>query len=132
MMSTTRTRRPRLETVRRRLDRWRQTRAHPRMPLPPRLWTAAMALVAEHGLYGTARALQLDYGTLKRHVDATGGPARGRVPAGFVELSTPPPAAHDGWLLEVEGARSTVRCRLHGVAITDLAHFTRLVVGPEA
>ena len=86
----------------------------------------------EHGLYGTARALQLDYGTLKRHVEATGGATRASVSAGFVELSAPSPAGHDTWLLEIAGARTTVRCRLNGVAITDVAHFTRLVVGTEA
>ncbi len=74
MISTTRTPRPRLDTVRRRLDRWRQTRPRARAPLPPHLWAAAVALVPEHGLYGTARALHLDYGTLKAHVEATGEP----------------------------------------------------------
>jgi hypothetical protein len=54
MISTTRTRRPRLETVQRRLDRWRARRPYVRAPLPPRLWKAALALVSEHGLYGAS------------------------------------------------------------------------------
>jgi hypothetical protein len=108
MISTTRTRRPRLDTVRRRLDRWRQTRPHARAPLRPRLWAAAVPLVPEHGLYGSARALHLDYGTLKWHVDASGERTRASVPFGFVEVSTPRPPVHDSWLIEVEGERTTV------------------------
>ena len=128
MISTLRMRRPRLETVCRRLDRWRQRRPHARAPLPRGLWAAAVALVPEHGLYGTARELHLDYGTLKRHVEGRGDPVRADVRAGFVELATPPPV-RDTWLIEIEGVRGTVRVRLNGLALTDLADFTRLVVG---
>ena len=131
MISTSRHRRPRLETVCRRLDRWRQRRPHARAPLPPRLWAAAVALVPEHGLYSTARALRLDYGTLKRHVEATGPQTRG-VPSGFVEVSTPPVPVCDSWLIEVERERTTVRVRVNGLALTDLADFTRRVVGGGA
>ena len=129
MIPTTRTRRPRLETVRRRLDRWRQIRPHPRAPVPPRLWVAAVALVAEHGLYATARALHLDYGALKQHVHAPSDQARGRVPSKFLELPGPPPPVRDACVIEIEGPRSTVRLRLNGLALTELADFTRMVVG---
>ena len=130
MISTIRRRRARLETVRRRLDRWRQKRPHARAPLPPRLWAAAVALVSEHGLYGTARALHLDYGALKQHVDATDRDERVHATSAFVEL--PSPSDRDACVIEVEGARTTVRLRLKGLALTDLAEFTRLVVGPAA
>jgi hypothetical protein len=129
MISTTRTRRPRLETVQRRVDRWRESRPHARAPLPPHLWKAAVALVSEHGLYGTARALHLDYGTLKRHVGAIDRDERDQMPSSFIEL--PPPADH-AYVIEVEGVHTTVRVRLNGVALTDLAAWTRLVVGPAA
>ncbi len=132
MISTTRTRRPRLETVRRRIDRWRQTRPHARAPLPPRLWAAAVALVSEHGLYGTARALRLGYGALKQHVEATGGQARGRRRSEFLEIPVPPAPARDNWSIEIEGSGTTVRLHLNGLALTDLAAFTRLVVGTAA
>ena len=126
MVSTTRRRPPRIETVRRRLDRWRQTRRHARAPLPPRLWAAAVALVPEHGVYGTAQTLGLSYGALKQHV----GPDRQAgepLPAAFVEL--PRPLGHEAWVIEVAGARTTVRLRLQGLTLTDLAEFTRLVAG---
>lgn len=131
MISTTRTRRPRLETVRRRLDRWRLRRPYARAPLPARLWAAAVALVAEHGLYGTARALHLDYGALKRHVEASGDQTRVGVPARFVELPARSPG-EDGWVIEFEGPGTTVRLRLNGLALTDLAEFTRRVIGTGA
>jgi len=126
MISTTRRRPPRIETVRRRLDRWRQTRRHPRAPLPPRLWAAAMALVPEHGVYGTARTLGLSYGALKQHVDGPDRPAGAHLPA-FVEL--PRPLGHDACVIEVAGAGTTVRLRLNGLTLTDLAELTRLVAG---
>ena len=130
MIGTARTRRPRLETVRRRLNRWRQRRPHARAPLPPRLWAAAVALVPEHGLYGTARALHLDYGALKAHVEATGEPER--VASGFVELPAPIPLPSDRCILEIAGAGTTVRVRLNGLALPALAAFARLVVGADA
>ena len=131
MMATSRARRPRLETVRRRLDRWRRTRPHARAPLPPGLWAAAVALVSKHGLYGTARALRLSYGALKQHVvDAPDRQAGDRVTADFVELPRRP--GYDACVIEVSGARTTMRLRLNGLTLTELAEFTRLVVGTAA
>jgi hypothetical protein len=129
MISTSRRRRPRLEAVRRQFDRWRQTRAHPRAPLPRRLWAAAVALVPEHGVYGTARVLGVSYGALKQHVDRHTDEPRERPRAQFVELLPPAPAA-DGYVIDIEGAAgTTVRVQLHGVVLSELAEFTRLVVG---
>ena len=78
--------------------------------LPPRLWAAAVALVLEDGLYGTARALHLDYATLKRHVSGRGDQVRASGPSGFVELATTPPAsACTLWLMEIEGGGDRAR-----------------------
>lgn len=132
MISTSGRRRARLETVRRRLDRWRQKRPHARAPLPPRLWAAAVALVSEHGLYGTARGLHLSYGALKQHVQATDSQVRGRVAAEFLELPLSPTRTSDAWPIEIQGAHATVRLQLNGLALTDLAEFSRLVIGTGA
>jgi len=126
MISPGRTRRSRLETVRRRLDRWRQTRRHVRAPLPPRLWAAAVALVPEQGLYGTARALGVSYGALKRHVERHDRDERARPLVRFVEL---PPVAAETSVIEIEGAGTTVRLRVHGLALSDLAAFARQLAG---
>jgi len=123
MVSAARTRRPRLETVRQRIDRWRQTRGHARAPLPRRLWAGAVALVPEHGLYGTARALGVSYGALKRHVDQQEAP-RARATARFVELR--PPVVADACVIEIAGA-VTVRVRLNGLSLPEVADFARRV-----
>ena len=57
----------RLETGRRRFERWRRTRTgHSRIPDP--LWTSAVKLAGAYGLCRTARTLGLDYNALKRRV----------------------------------------------------------------
>jgi hypothetical protein len=73
-----------LETTRRRIARWRETRAYRGAAMPAALWTAAIALAQRHGLYTTARALHLDYGSLKKRVDAAD--ARRETAPAFVEL----------------------------------------------
>jgi hypothetical protein len=54
---------PRLSQLRRRIERWRWTRAK-RAPMPPELWTAATELARELGAYRVARALGIGYGSL--------------------------------------------------------------------
>lgn len=50
-----------------------------RLPIPEPLWAAAVELAREHGILHTAKALRLEYGKLKRWVDAPGPVAKGRV-----------------------------------------------------
>jgi len=70
-----------LERIRRRLERWRRTRRG-RDRIPEELWGLAVAAVGTYGLNKTARALGLDYYSLKRRVESAaddpGGPARRR------------------------------------------------------
>ena len=86
MIRTTSRRPLDLTAVRGRLDRWRRTRAHPRSPIPTALWADAVALARQQGLYPTARALHLDYGGLKAHVEAAEARGRGDRPT-FVEVA---------------------------------------------
>ena len=59
----------RLEAVRRRFERWRRTRRPPsRIPDP--LWVVAVKLVGRYGIHRTARALRVDYYSLKKRVTA--------------------------------------------------------------
>ena len=128
MVTTTSGRPLRLAQVRHQLERWRRTRPHRRAPIPESLWAAAVALVPQRGLYGTARGLRLDYGNLKRHVEAAD---RAGVPAGFVELPSAAPV-RDACVLALEGPRATVRLRLTGVAIAEIAHLARMMAGADA
>jgi hypothetical protein len=75
----------RLEQVRRRVEDWRRTRGRLGR-MPEELWGAAVELAREHGAYGTARGLGINYGTLRKRMGArlkrSAGPR-----SEFVELS---------------------------------------------
>ena len=58
-----------LESTRRRFDHWRQTRQG-RSRIPEALWASAVKAAGRHGLHPTARALRLDYYSLKKRVEA--------------------------------------------------------------
>ena len=79
----------RVKQVRGRIEQWRRTRAK-RSPMPEPLWEAAVRLAQADGVYPIARALQVNYQTLKCRV-AVASNGGSRTPAGFVEL-TPMPA----------------------------------------
>jgi len=69
-----------------RLQRWRSTRK-PRAPIPEKVWAGAVEAARQHGLFQTAQVLRLEYGKLKRRVDAAGPDAQRKVPpSAFVEM----------------------------------------------
>jgi hypothetical protein len=120
-----------LERVRRRLERWRRTRAHLRALIPKNIWAGAVALARQHGLYQAARALPINDGGLKQHLEAadrTDSSAR----SGFVELRPMNPPATGDVVIEVEGPRTTVRLRLPGVELPDLVRLSRALAGVDA
>jgi hypothetical protein len=78
-----------VKQVRGRIEQWRRTRAK-RSPMPEPLWEAAVRLAQADGIYPIARALRVNYQTLKCRV-AVASSGGSRTPAGFVEL-TPIPA----------------------------------------
>jgi hypothetical protein len=128
MIRTQSPRRLDLTGVRRRLDRWRRTRAHPRSPIPTALWAKAVALAREQGLYRTARALHLDYGGLKAQVeaaDARGGAGRPT----FVEVTGSTLTELRPCVIELTGPGGTVRLQVPGLALADLATLTRTLAG---
>ena len=130
-----------LKRIQRRLARWRQTRCG-RDRIPEGLWGLAVQAVSTHGLNKTARALGLDYYSLKKRVaaagDPTGGSAKGRglevFPAArFVELASGVaelvPARSSGvpaCVLEFERAGGAkLRVQLQSVAVADLVALGR-------
>ena len=132
-MRTTKSSRPlSLERVRRRLERWRRTRTHRGAPIPKSIWASAVALARQQGLYRTARALPIDYGGLKQHLESADRKVGSGAQSGFVELTPIAPPAYDGCVIEIEGPRTTVRIRLHGVGVSDLAQLSRGIVGVDA
>jgi len=125
---------PRIQGVRRRLERWRQTRPHQRAPFPKRVWAAAVMLAREHGLYQTARALRISYGALKEHVERANRVDPGTRRPTFVELAPPPvPVGHvSECVIELDAPRGTTRVRVSGVAVADLVALARALGGSEA
>ena len=121
-----------IERVRRHLERWRRTRAHPRAPIPESIWAAAVALARQQGLYQTARALPIDYGALKQHLKAADRAVGAGARSGFVELRAMDPPTCDDCVIEVDGPRTTVRVRLHGVGLPDVARLSRAIAGVDA
>jgi hypothetical protein len=115
--------------------------------MPEGLWARATALARRHGTYTIARGLPVDYGSLKRRVEAIaavdagtvgeaidGGDSSGDlVPAGFIEI--PPVALPEatGTVIELarpDGARMVVR--LSGEASLDLAALALAFCGGGA
>ena len=137
-MSTKRTRDlpARLKDLRRRFERWRRThQARARIPEP--LWSAAVKMANRYGIHRTAKALRLDYYSVKKRVEQKAGGA-GEVPkegatATFLEL---PSSLRDGScectgeLEDSVGAK--MRVHLKGSAAPDLAALSRSFWNPAS
>lgn len=122
----------RMHSVRQRLERWRRTRASARAPIPAALWAAAVRLARQHGLYRTARALRLDYGGLKAHVDRTDGVDAAAGQPTFVELAPVTARPVSECVIEFAASRGTTRLRVSGLALVDLVALTRALGGSDA
>ncbi len=109
-----------------RLEHWRQQH-RPRARISEELWCQAAELARSHGINRTARALRLDYYSLKKHLAATARSAE-RLPE-FVEfLPGRPPASQPECLIEIDdpgGAK--LRIHLQGGNLPDVAALTPLV-----
>lgn len=108
-----------------RVDHWRKTREKAGR-MPEDLWDVAVRVARKRGINAVAKALNLDYYSLKRHVKASGG-ARSRKPArarrsapkkkpapAFVAVDVTPPETMPECVLELVGPRGvkmTVRLR---------------------
>ena len=58
-----------MRRVCRRFERWRKGHKA-RLPIPEALWSAAAEAAREHGVFRASKALHLEYGKLKRMVEA--------------------------------------------------------------
>ena len=98
--------------------------------MPAALWTAAIALARQHGLYTTARTLRVDYGSLKKRRDAAGA---GRVPApAFIELPAARPSGLGPCVIDLEVRRGgRMRIEVTGVTMADLVTLTQVAWGRD-
>ena len=85
------------------VEQWRATHP-PRSKLPNALWESAAAAAKQVGVYTAAKALRLDYGSLKKRVLGSGPPRRKHKPPAFVELIAPPVARVEDYVVEFESA----------------------------
>ena len=121
-----------MEKVRRRLERWRSTRAYRRSPIPSALWAAAVTVARRHGLYPAARTLRLDYTTLKKHLHAADDRVPAAASATFVELAPLPVPTHAcDCVIEIEAPRGG-RMRVQVKGMPDLVALSRVVWSGEA
>jgi len=127
MTAQTDTKRVAMEEVRRRFEHWRSTHAR-RARLPEPLWGEAVALARTQGLFQTARALRLDYASLKRRLQAD----RPSAAPAFVELLAPA-ANLSECVVELEGRRGgRMRLQWKAAAPPDLIGLSRILWGGEA
>lgn len=76
-----------------RVERWRQERAHARVPVPEELWNAAVEVARREGVHATAKALRFDYYGLKARLEgaSTSADAPKQGSTAFVEVAVPSP-----------------------------------------
>jgi hypothetical protein len=130
-----------MQKVLSRFERWRSAHTG-RWPIPKRLWTAAVALAAEHGVFQTAKALRLDYSKLKQLLESSGAVKRlgetksaglksrriqSEAAPAFMELLASPTAAPavSECQIELEGRRGKMRIHWKGTAAPDLGGLGR-------
>ncbi len=111
-----------LERVQYRFELWRKTRKRC-SPIPETLWASAVELVREHGLHRTARALRLNYYSLKERLPSVEGTScRSQNKATFVELLPPGASGFSACTIEMENAQGgKMKIHLQGLGTPDLA-----------
>lgn len=116
-----------MRRVCRRFERWRNGHKA-RLPIPEALWAAAAEAARSHGVFRASKALRLEYGKLKRMVEAGAVPARPTMaPATFLELVPPQAAGLAECLIELEGPRGKMRIQWKGDTAPDLVALSRIV-----
>jgi len=114
-----------MQRICRRFERWRRSHRG-RLPIPEGLWASAAAVAREHGVFRTAKVLRLEYGKLKRMVEAApGSPQPVTATTGFLELM-PQPIGVSDCLIEVEGPGGKMRLQWKGATASDLAGLIRV------
>lgn len=105
---------PQIQALRQRLDRWRET-SKPGMRIPDSLWSGAVDLAREFGVHRTAKALRLNYDTLKKRLAETSPDTDGTASSersAFVELFTAQQVSNHRCLVELENPHGA-KMRIH-------------------
>src|SRR2546425_11811395 len=112
---------PEIEEAQLQFENWRCERKRGQR-IPVNLWGTAVELAKQHGIWSTARALNLDYNRLKRRVG--NGDGDDVKSGGFVEL-IPQGAMLCACIVEMEDGRGArMRIELKGAA-ADVTALSR-------
>ena len=118
-----------LSQARHQHDLWRIQQPNKRTRLPKEFWRKAVVLAKEHGLNKTARALNVKYDSLRKHLHEAGAAEESSVKPepDFIELLpgavTPGGVAkpHVECMIEwAEGSNATVRMHIKGAGVSEL------------
>jgi hypothetical protein len=124
---------PRLLAAQRQFSHWRRTRKVGSR-IPDRLWVRAVKLAQAYGMHRTAKALGLDYSSLRKRVESASPSAVGGSPtaARFLELPSPVGLCLPECVLELEDVQGAkMRIHFKGIEAPDLAALTRSLWGIE-
>jgi len=126
-----------LSAARQQFDQWR-SRHRKRTRLPEELWRQAAVLAQRHGLNKTARALGLEYYSLKKHLDemTTEEVIPAKAEPDFIELlggvMTPTPGLIECTIEWADGGGSTLRMHIKGADLSELASLAGVFRGSQA
>jgi transposase len=114
-----------LERVRQRFEHWRRTHRG-RSRISDSLWAAAVKAARSHGICRTAKALRVDYYSLKERLEQASAGTQGLSQANFLELPPLAPASLGECTVEwKDAAGSTMRVHLKCFPAPDLAALGR-------
>lgn len=124
---------PRLLAAQRQFSHWRRSRkVGSRIPNP--LWARAVRLAQAYGIHSTAKALGLDYSSLRKRVESVSPLGIGGSPSANPFLELPPPVGLclPECVLELENVQGAkMRIHFKGIDAPDLAALTRSLWGIE-
>lgn len=113
-----------LKQARQQFEHWRKIRPS-LSPIPQALWSLAVKNAQEHGVSRTAQTLQLNYATLKDHLQEAGGSVRlPQQTSAFVEL-VPPPGLSSCTIELENGQGAKMKIHLARPETVDLVALSR-------
>ena len=119
-----------LSKARRQLDHWRSQQPTKRARLPQDLWRKAVVLAKEHGLNNTARALNVKYDSLRKHLHEASAAEESSVkpPPDFIELlpGTVTPSGVECMIEWADAHNVTVRMHIKGAGLSELTTLARM------
>ena len=111
-----------LRRVQRHFELWRETRKRC-SPIPETLWVLAVKLARKYGVHQTARALRLNYYSLKKRFPSIdSAKCRSQKKATFVELLPPGAAGLSVCTIEMENTQGgKMKIQLQGLDTSGLS-----------